>query len=63
MLEYFSGCITGMVKQKHGAIVIMSSVTGYMVADPGEAAYATSKAALIGLLVLWHVNLPKMAFV
>lgn len=41
--------LPGMVKQKHGAIVIMSSVTGYMVADPGEAAYATSKAALIGL--------------
>ena len=41
--------LPGMVKQKQGAIVIMSSVTGYMVADPGEAAYATSKAALIGL--------------
>ena len=27
----------------------MSSVTGYMVADPGEAGYAMSKAALIGL--------------
>lgn len=26
----------------------MSSVTGYMVADPGEAAYAMTKAALIG---------------
>ena len=30
--------LPGMVKQKHGSIVIMSSVTGYMVADPGEAA-------------------------
>lgn len=38
-----------MLKQKKGNIVIMSSVTGYMVADPGEAAYAMSKAALIGL--------------
>lgn len=37
-----------MKKNKKGKIVIMSSVTGYMVADPGEAAYATSKAALIG---------------
>ena len=31
-----------------GAIVITSSVTGDMVADPGEVAYATTKAALIG---------------
>ena len=41
--------LPSMIEQKSGAIVIMSSVTGYMVADPGEAAYATSKAALIGL--------------
>lgn len=38
-----------MVKQNYGRIVIMSSVTGYMVADSGEAGYAMSKAALIGL--------------
>ena len=38
-----------MVEAHSGRIVIMSSVTGYMVADPGEAAYALSKAALIGL--------------
>jgi len=31
-----------------GAIVNLSSVTGVMVADPGEVAYATTKAALIG---------------
>ena len=37
-----------MVKKKKGAIVIMSSVTGDIVADPGEVAYATSKAALVG---------------
>ncbi len=37
-----------MIKQKYGKIVIMSSVTGDMVADPGEAAYATTKAALVG---------------
>lgn len=30
------------------AIVNMSSVTGPMVADPGEVAYATSKAAVLG---------------
>jgi len=37
-----------MIKQKEGKIVVMSSVTGDMVADPGEAAYATTKAALVG---------------
>lgn len=37
-----------MIRNKKGKIVIMSSVTGDMVADPGEAAYATSKAALVG---------------
>lgn len=37
-----------MIEKKEGKIVVMSSVTGDMVADPGEAAYATTKAALIG---------------
>lgn len=37
-----------MIKQGGGKIVIMSSVTGDMVADPGEVAYATTKAALVG---------------
>ena len=41
--------IPGMLERKYGKIVIMSSVTGHMVADPGEAAYAVSKAALVGL--------------
>lgn len=40
--------LPSMMKNKKGAIVIMSSVTGDMVADPGEVAYATSKAALVG---------------
>ncbi|MGQ7195749.1 N-acetylmuramic acid 6-phosphate etherase [Escherichia sp. HC-TM1] len=31
------------------AIVMMSSVTGDMVADPGETAYALTKAAIVGL--------------
>lgn len=35
-------------KEKDSAIVNMSSVTGPMVADPGEVAYATSKAAVLG---------------
>ncbi len=37
-----------MIEKKEGKIVVMSSVTGDMVADPGETAYATSKAALVG---------------
>ncbi|MCD7810847.1 MAG: SDR family oxidoreductase UcpA [Ruminococcus sp.] len=37
-----------MIEKKEGKIVVMSSVTGGMVADPGEAAYATTKAALVG---------------
>lgn len=37
-----------MMEQKYGKIVVMSSVTGDMVADPGEAAYAMTKAALVG---------------
>ena len=41
--------LPGMLERKWGKIVIMSSVTGDMVADPGEAAYAMSKAALVGL--------------
>lgn len=32
----------------NGAIVNLSSVTGLMVADPKEVAYATSKAAILG---------------
>lgn len=38
-----------MLKQGAGSIVIASSVTGDIVADAGEAAYATTKAALVGL--------------
>ena len=38
-----------MLEQGKGSIVIASSVTGDIVADAGEAAYAMSKAALVGL--------------
>lgn len=38
-----------MLKQGKGSIVIASSVTGDIVADAGEAAYALTKAALVGL--------------
>ena len=41
-------CIKYMEKQKNTAIVNLSSVTGLMVADSGEVAYATTKAALLG---------------
>ena len=37
-----------MREAKEGSIVNLSSVTGPMVADSGEVAYATTKAALIG---------------
>lgn len=37
-----------LLKINCGAIVNLSSVTGPMVADPGEVAYATSKAAVLG---------------
>lgn len=38
-----------MRKNEYGNIIITSSVTGDMVADPGETAYALSKSALVGL--------------
>ncbi len=41
--------IPQMLKQGKGSIVIASSVTGDLVADAGEAAYAMTKAALVGL--------------
>ena len=37
-----------MINNNKGSIINLSSVTGPMVADPGEVAYATTKAALIG---------------
>ena len=37
-----------MMEKKAGAVVNLSSVTGPLVADPGEVAYATTKAALMG---------------
>jgi NAD(P)-dependent dehydrogenase (short-subunit alcohol dehydrogenase family) len=40
--------LPNMIENRYGKIVIMSSVTGPMVADEGETAYATTKAALLG---------------
>lgn len=52
-----------MIRKETGKIVVMSSVTGDLVADPGEAAYATSKAALVGFtkamkreVAMHHIN-------
>ena len=41
--------IPSIIEDGGGAVVITSSVTGDMVADPDEAAYAMTKAALVGL--------------
>ena len=38
-----------MMRQHYGRIINMSSVTGPFVADPGDSAYAMTKAAMIGL--------------
>lgn len=40
--------LPNMLENGKGNIVVMSSVTGDIVADPGEVAYALSKAALVG---------------
>lgn len=40
--------LPNMMKNQYGKIVNLSSVTGPMVADVGEVAYATTKSALIG---------------
>ena len=39
-----------MRRQGHGRIVMMSSVTGPLVAMPGSSAYATAKAGMDGLM-------------
>ncbi|WP_026645506.1 SDR family oxidoreductase UcpA [Bifidobacterium sp. AGR2158] len=41
--------IPAIIDAGGGTVVITSSVTGDLVADPGEAAYAMTKAALVGL--------------
>lgn len=38
-----------MIKNKYGRIVNVSSVTGPMVSNPGEAAYSAAKAGVIGM--------------
>lgn len=41
--------LPGMIKQKYGKIVNVSSVTGPLVANPGESPYCAAKAAIVGL--------------
>ncbi len=38
-----------MIENQYGRIVNTSSVTGYLVSNPGEAAYGAAKAAMIGM--------------
>ena len=38
-----------MVKSNYGRIVNVSSVTGPLVSNPGEAAYSAAKAAMVGM--------------
>ena len=48
-----------MIKNNYGKIVNLSSVTGPMVADSGEVAYATTKAALLGFTKSLAMELVK----
>ena len=41
--------VPGMVTRRYGRIVNISSVTGPLVSNPGEAAYSAAKAAMIGM--------------
>jgi 3-oxoacyl-[acyl-carrier protein] reductase len=41
--------VPGMIERRHGHIVNVSSVTGPVVANPEEAAYAAAKAGVLGL--------------
>lgn len=41
--------LPNMVKNQYGRIVNVSSVTGPLVSNPGEAAYSAAKSAMIGM--------------
>lgn len=41
--------LPGMRARRHGRIINVSSVTGPVVANPGEAAYSAAKAAMVGM--------------
>lgn len=52
-------CLSYMKKEEGSSIINMSSVTGPMVSDPGEVAYATSKAAVLGFTKSLAADLAK----
>lgn len=41
--------VPGMIKQKYGKVINVSSVTGPLVANPGESPYCAAKAGIVGL--------------
>ncbi len=41
--------LPGMVARGHGRVIMMASVTGPYVSNPGEAAYSAAKAGMVGL--------------
>lgn len=41
--------LPGMIERKYGKIINVSSVTGPLVANPGESPYCAAKAAIVGL--------------
>lgn len=41
--------LPGMRARRHGRIINVSSVTGPVVANPGEVAYSAAKAAMVGM--------------
>jgi 3-oxoacyl-[acyl-carrier protein] reductase len=49
-LHAIRACIPAMRERRYGRIVVTSSITGPLVAVPGLAHYAASKAALLGLM-------------
>ena len=51
--------VPNMIKNHYGKIINLSSVTGPIVADAGEVAYATTKAALLGFTKALAMELVK----
>jgi 3-oxoacyl-[acyl-carrier protein] reductase len=50
VLHALQACAPAMRRRRYGRIVLISSITGPLVAVPGLAHYAASKAALLGLM-------------
>jgi 3-oxoacyl-[acyl-carrier protein] reductase len=49
-LHSIQAALPPMRRQAYGRVVLTSSITGPIVANPGKSAYAASKAALLGLM-------------